>query len=291
MTSQFATPSSAPVLALLAGSVLWGVAWWPLKSFGAEGIGGNLMVISSYGIVALLGLPVLWLQRRQWQRQAGLFVLLAVLGGWANTSFVNALMSGHVVRVMLLFYMAPVWGVLAGWLFLGERISSRRWLAVALALGGAFILLGGAAAFATPLSLVDLLALSAGLTFALNNVATRAAHAIPMASKTLIVFVGCAVVASGAALVQGRPFPALPAPTWGLILLFSLTWLVAATLATQYGVTHMEAGRASVLLIFELLAAVASAMVIGQEVLKPQEWIGGALIACAALIEARSSRP
>ena len=291
MTSQFAAPSSAPVLALLAGSVLWGVAWWPLKSFGAEGIGGNLMVISSYGIVALLGLPVLWLQRRQWQRQAGLFVLLAVLGGWANTSFVNALMSGHVVRVMLLFYMAPVWGVLAGWLFLGERISSRRWLAVALALGGAFILLGGAAAFATPLSLVDLLALSAGLTFALNNVATRAAHAIPMASKTLIVFVGCAVVASGAALLQGRPFPALPAPTWGLILLFSLTWLVAATLATQYGVTHMEAGRASVLLIFELLAAVASAMVIGQEVLKPQEWIGGALIACAALIEARSSRP
>lgn len=291
MTSQLAAPSSAPVLALLAGSVLWGVAWWPLKAFGAEGIGGNLMVISSYGIVALLGLPVLWLQRRQWQRQAGLFVLLAVLGGWANTSFVNALMSGHVVRVMLLFYMAPVWGVLAGWLFLGERISSRRWLAVALALGGAFILLGGAAAFATPLSLVDLLALSAGLTFALNNVATRAAHAIPMASKTLIVFVGCAVVASGAALVQGRPFPALPAPTWGLILLFSLTWLVAATLATQYGVTHMEAGRASVLLIFELLAAVASAMVIGQEVLKPQEWIGGALIACAALIEARSSRP
>ena len=291
MTSQIAAPSSAPVLALLAGSVLWGVAWWPLKSFGAEGIGGNLMVISSYGIVALLGLPVLWLQRRQWQRQAGLFVLLAVLGGWANTSFVNALMSGHVVRVMLLFYMAPVWGVLAGWLFLGERISSRRWLAVALALGGAFILLGGAAAFATPLSLVDLLALSAGLTFALNNVATRAAHAIPMASKTLIVFVGCAVVASGAALLQGRPFPALPAPTWGLILLFSLTWLVAATLATQYGVTHMEAGRASVLLIFELLAAVASAMVIGQEVLKPQEWIGGALIACAALIEARSSRP
>lgn len=291
MTSQLAAPSSAPVLALLAGSVLWGVAWWPLKAFGAEGIGGNLMVISSYGIVALLGLPVLWLQRRQWQRQAGLFVLLAVLGGWANTSFVNALMSGHVVRVMLLFYMAPVWGVLAGRLFLGERISSRRWLAVALALGGAFILLGGAAAFAAPLSLVDLLALSAGLTFALNNVATRAAHAIPVASKTLIVFVGCAVVAGGAALLQGRPFPALSAPTWGLILLFSLTWLAAATLATQYGVTHMEAGRASVLLIFELLAAVASAMVIGQEMLKPQEWIGGALIASAALIEARSSRP
>lgn len=289
MTRQPLSPPAFPALVLLAGSLLWGISWWPLKHFGAEGISGNLMVVASYGMVALFSLPVLWSQRRQWQRQAGLVALMALFGGWANTSFVNALMHGNVIRVMLLFYMAPVWGVLAGKFFLKEHISPRRGLAVALALAGAFILLGGTAAFTAPLALVDLLALSAGLTFALNNVATRAAHDVPMASKTFIVFFGCAVVAGGAALMQGQPFPALDGGTWGLILLFALTWLVLATLATQYGVTHMEAGRASVLLIFELVAAVASAVIIGHEAVVPREWVGGALIASAALLEARSA--
>jgi drug/metabolite transporter (DMT)-like permease len=288
MTTQHTPSAAAPVLALLTGALLWGLAWWPLKHFGSAGISGNLMVSVSYGLVAILGLPVLWRQRRQWQKQAGLFLLIAVLGGWANTALVNALMSGNVVRVMLLFYMAPVWGVLAGRLFLGEYISLHRGAALALALVGAFVLLGGQAAFITPLSPIDMMALSAGLAFALTNVTTRAAHAIPLASKTLIIFLGCTVTAATAALTIGQTLPALPASVWGLIGLFSLTWLALATLATQYGVTHMQAGRASVLLILELVAAVISAMLIGGETLRPQEWIGGALIACAALLEART---
>jgi len=286
MTTQHTPSAAAAVLALLTGAVLWGLAWWPLKYFGSVGISGNLMVSVSYGLVAIIGLPVLWRQRQQWQKQASLFLLIAVLGGWANTSLVNALMSGNVVRVMLLFYMAPVWGVLAGRLFLGERISPHRGGAVVLALIGAFVLLGGQSAFVKPLTPIDLMALSAGLAFALTNVTTRAAHAIPLASKTLIIFLGCTVMATAAALTIGQTLPAVPASIWGLIGLFSLTWLVLATLATQYGVTHMQAGRASVLLIVELVAAVISAMLIGGETLRPQEWIGGTLVACAALLEA-----
>jgi drug/metabolite transporter (DMT)-like permease len=57
----------------------------------------------------------------------------------------------------------------------------------------------------------------------------------------------------------------------------------------MYGVTHLEAGRSSVLLVFELVAAVLSAMLIGGERLSGIEWIGAALIVSAALIEARVS--
>lgn len=289
MAALTARDSSAPVLALLAGSVLWGVSWWPLKQFSAAGISGNAMVVVSYGLVALIGLPVLWAQRALWKPHAGLMLLIAVLGGWANTAFVNALVLGDVVRVMLLFYLAPVWGILAGWLFLHERITRRRALAVGLALCGAFILLGGTSAFATPPTSIDLLALSAGMAFALNNVSTRAARGIPLASKTFTVFVGCAAVAGVAAVVRGNGIPALHAQTWGLVALFSLAWLGVATLATQFGVSHLEAGRAAVLLILELVAAVASAVVIGGEPLGTRELVGGGLIACAALIEARGS--
>ena len=155
-------------------------------------------------------------------------------------------------------------------------------------MAGAFVLLGGVAAFTTPLDLVDVLALSAGLAFALNNVTTRAAQCIPIASKVFVVFLGCAILASIVALLQGSHFPSLAGGTWGLILVFAFTWLVLATLAIQYSVTHMEAGKASILLIFELIAAVVSAVLIGGEAISFHEWLGGSLITSAALIEARS---
>jgi drug/metabolite transporter (DMT)-like permease len=49
----------------------------------------------------------------------------------------------------------------------------------------------------------------------------------------------------------------------------------------------MEAGRSSVLIIMELVAAVASAAVINGARLRPIEWLGGVLIVGAAVIEAR----
>lgn len=288
MPNQSIRSQPMTVSILLFGAVLWGISWWPLKHFGAHGLSGALMVVASYGVVGIFALPTLWLQRQRWRSQTGLLVLIALLGGWSNIAFVTALMSGNVVRVMLLFYLAPVWGVLGGRIFLREHITPKRWFAVGLSMAGAFVLLGGVSAFSTPLDLVDVLALSAGLTFALNNVTTRAAQRIPMTSKVFVVFLGCAILASIVALLQGARFPSLTGETWGLILVFAFTWLLLATLAIQYGVTHMEAGKASILLIFELIAALVSAVLIGGEAISQHEWLGGALIASAALIEARS---
>jgi drug/metabolite transporter (DMT)-like permease len=48
----------------------------------------------------------------------------------------------------------------------------------------------------------------------------------------------------------------------------------------------MESGRAGVVMLAELLVAVLTATWWGGEALSAQEWVGGALMACAALIEA-----
>ncbi len=62
-------------------------------------------------------------KRAAWRQQAGLLALVCLLGGTANVCFVNALVYGEVVRTMLLFYLAPMWSVLGGRVFLGERIT------------------------------------------------------------------------------------------------------------------------------------------------------------------------
>jgi drug/metabolite transporter (DMT)-like permease len=287
--ASHAPPPWWPITVLLFSATLWGLSWWPLKGFAAAGYSGPALVLLTYGVVGIAGLPWLLRERAQWRSQAGLLLLLTAIGGWANAAFVSALVLGDVVRVMLLFYLSPVWSVLGGRLFLGEAVSRRRGAAVVLALAGAFLVVGGLAALDAPPSVADLLALSASIAFAGNNIISRAAQSVPMLSKTVAVFAGCGVSALLMLAVLGPGQAAWPQTTPMLALAlaaYAFGWMVLATATWQYGVTHMEAGRSGVILLAELLIAVVSATLIGGEQLAPHEWVGGALIMVAALLEA-----
>lgn len=287
-------PVWLPVAVLLFSASLWGLSWWPLKGFAAAGLQGPLLIALTYGTLGVAGLPWLLRERPRWRRQAGLLAAIALVGGGANAAFVDALVLGNVVRVMLLFYLAPVWSVLGGWLFLGESISRRRSGAVAIALAGALLVVGGPGVLATPPSAVDLLALAAGMGFAGNNILARAAQAVPTPSKTVATFLGGGLIALLMLATGGAPATAWPAPSATLVLAllaYGGGWLVLSTASWQWGVTRLEAGRSGVIAIAELLVALLSATLIGDERLAPREWLGGALIAIAALLEATDTTP
>ena len=275
-----------PLLVLLFSSSLWGLSWWPIKQFVGVGLAGPVLSLLVYGPVGLALSVLLWRERAAWRPQAGLLVALALVGGWANTSFVTALMLGDVVRVMFLFYLSPVWSVLGGWLFLGEQVGARRKAAVAVAVAGLWLVLGGTKALVTALSVADLLALSAGLAFAGNNVIARAGQSIPIRSKTAAVFLGCGVLSGVWALGQGAAIPAVSLLVLLAVLAYGFGWMLLATATWQFGVTHMESGRAGVVMLAELLVAVLTATWWDGGQLSAVEWVGGALIACSALIEA-----
>lgn len=54
--------------------------------------------------------------------------------------YVAAVQSGHVLAASLGYYINPLANVLAGTLFLGERLAPRQWIAVALAATGVSLL-------------------------------------------------------------------------------------------------------------------------------------------------------
>jgi drug/metabolite transporter (DMT)-like permease len=277
----------AAVSALLGGAVLWGLFWWPLKELNAAGIHGSFVQAVAYGLPALVLLP--WAMRNPPRRaQIGLLLLIALLGGWANASFASSLTYGSVVRVLLLFYLAPVWTILAARLFLGEPFTRLRLTALALALAGLAFTLGGPEIFDAPLSAIDLLALSSGLAFALNNVAIRAGHGLPVAGRAVAVFAGCAAISLGFMGWNDQSMPTLDAPYLLALAALALLWVLPGTLATFYGVARLDAGKAAILLLAELVVGVVSAVLIGGEVLSLQEAVGGALILTAAVIEART---
>ena len=283
-----------PVWVLLFSASMWGLSSLPLKAFAEYGLSGPLLACVAFGFAGVLGLPLLLREYRQWRHSLAMLELLALVGGWGNTAYVTALVQGDVVRVMLLFYLLPAWSVLGGRVFLGERISLRRGSAVALALTGAFLVVGGFAAFDAPLTLADLMAVTAGLAFAGNNIIARHAQGIPTASKTVVVFLGCAVLALPLTLmVSGRDAAGLlldltPA-VLGWLVAYSIGWLALVTATWQWSVSRMEAGRAGVISIAELVVALLAATLVGGETMTVLECVGAVVIALAAILEATDS--
>jgi drug/metabolite transporter (DMT)-like permease len=275
-----------PVIVLVGASLMWGTMWWPLKQINALGIEGIPLTFGAFGAVTLLLLPMLLSQRRRWAGEGRYLLLIALLGGYANIAFTCAMVYGEVVRVMVLFYLLPVWGVLGGWLFLGERIDWIRGLGVALALGGAFLILGGFKSFAGRISWPDLLAVTCGMAFAGNNLVFRARQALPVSSKVAAMLIGCFAIAAPLTLAGIQPWPQVEPLSWVWVAVYGLGWMMIATIGTQWAVTHMEAGRASILIILELVTAVVTATIIGGERMSTIEWLGGGLIVAAALLEA-----
>lgn len=275
---------------LVGGAIMWGLGWLPLQFFAARGLAGMPLVLLTYSLLSLLALPVLWQQRRQWASQYRQVLTMGLCGGWATAALVTALAEGNVVRVMLLFYLAPVWAMVGGWLLLGERLSGTRLFALGLAMLGIGLTLGVTSEALDAPGANDWLALSAGLAFSLNNLATRAADRVPLASKALVSFVGSALLGGLFCLLLRQPLPPLDLTLSWQIALLALGWLVSMA-AVQYGLTHLEAGRAAVLVVFELIAAVLSSAWFGSHAIGPNEWLGAALVTTAALIAGWPERP
>ena len=282
--------SQLPVISLLVGTVFWGLLWWPLKFFAQVGLTSNLIGITAYTMVGVVAIPIVWRQRKSWGDEWRLLGLIGFFFALANISFNTALMHGEVVRVMLLFYLLPAWGALGGVLILGEKLSKQRCFAIAISLLGVFVIMG-VDNLSWEFSLADMMALAAGMFLSAAGVVNKMALKIPMASRSFIPFIFCPVLAAVGNYFAPTPMPEMSLITWGLLAGFAFIWILGATIFTTLGVSNIEASRASILQVTELFVAIISAMVVGGEVLEIKEYVGGALIILATLIEAFDLKP
>ena len=284
-------PFSSPVFILLISSVGWGLTWLPLKYLASQGMEGIYLILIAFASAAVILIPFTIRQWSCWQSHLHILLLIAFLGGFANIAFQTAIFHGDVIRVMILFYLLPAWSVIGGYLFLGEKIDQARTLTVSASLLGAFLILGGPDIFETAPGWIDLLAIASGFSFAMNNIAFRYAEQQPLTSKVNAVFVGCAMMAFAYIIISGTTTPEISSGNLTWSFLYGVVWLMLITYGTQWGVEQLEAGRASVIIIMELVVAVISAAVLLNEHLSTIELTGGALVIFAAIIETFRSQP
>lgn len=278
-----------PVVALLLGATLWGVLWFPLRWFEEHGLTGLWASLIMNAAALGVSLPLLIRQRREIARAPLLLLLLMLSAGFCNTAFILAVIDGTVVRVLLLFYLAPVWASLLGWWLLHERLSVTAWITLLVAMSGAVIMLWDAELGRPwPQQTADWLALASGVTFAAANVLVRKMVAVPVTVKTITAWVGGVVLAIVWIGYASTPAPVVEPVMFVLAAALGVFGITLMTLAVQYGVSHMPVHRSAVILLFEVVVGAVSAAWLAHEMLTAQEWAGGLLIVAAAWLSARS---
>ena len=285
-------PASAPTWALLFGAATWGIVWYPYRLLAAAGVDGTWSTLFTYSIALFVGVLAFPRVAASLVRAPKLAILMGLAIGWSNLAYVLGVLEGEVMRVLLLFYLAPLWTVPLARLILDERLDVRGAIVMAIAFAGAMIMLWHPAiGFPWPANRAEWLGVGAGFCFALGNVLVRRLQQMGDAAKSIVIWAGVAAVAlaylpfsesSGAmALEHARTAP--------LLVLGIGVALFGMSLSLQYGLSRLPANRAIVILLFELVVAAVAAYRLAGEVMRPQDWIGGALIVAATVFPSRDS--
>jgi len=283
-----------PILALMLNATIWGLSWWPFRQFEGAGMHPLWTTVILY---TLSWVVVIASQRgavSEWLRSPGLW-LVTLAAGMTNTAFNWGVSTGDVVRVVLLFYLMPLWAVLLARVVLGEPLTAMAGLRIALALGGAATVLApSGGGWPLPSSLPDVLGLVGGMTFALNNVLLRREAARSPGARALGMFSGGVMVAglSATAMAVGglAPWPSLPGAVWLLPLAGMALLFFVSNLSLQYGAARLPANVTAVVMLTEVPVAAISALLLGGGTLDGRTAAGGAAILAAAMLAALERR-
>jgi drug/metabolite transporter (DMT)-like permease len=278
------------VLGLLLGAVCWGIIWYPYRLMAESGVSGAASTFYTYCIATTFASIYCAKYWRSLFTLSPSIVVLGAVAGWTNLAYVLAVIDGEVMRVMLLFYLSPLWTLILAHFWLREKTQLTGYIAIAVSLLGAFIMLYEPSVSNLPLprNTSEWLALSAGMGFSLTNVITRQSTHLSVQAKSFAVWVGVLLISLAYILLTKSNLP-LPqsfnGTQWGIMLIATML-LVLATIVVQYGVTKMAATQASVIFVFELVVAAIASYFLANEMMSTNEGIGGSLIVTASIFAA-----
>jgi len=290
-----------------ASAVLWGLYWMPVRALNDFGITGiwTAWLLAIAGLIA--SLPFLLIGstgKIGWQH------VLGALGiGSAFALYGIALSYTDIIRVVLLFYLAPAWSTIIECVFFNRKFTARSAIGLLLSFIGIVVIFRGELPLDGLGALGDWLALLAGMGWATGSALMFSSRKISVPAMTTASFLGALIVATAFLLFSGD----LSLGNFGsdtkdlsagfmnstvanvisihwkkLLLAFVLLgffYLVPVSAITLWGATQIPPALMSFLLTLEVIAAVASSAILLGEPFGLIELLGTALIISGALVE------
>ncbi len=275
-----------PETAIAVAGAVWGLYWIPVRHMQAEGVGAVWFTLGLFVVALVLFLPVVVRYPAARTVLTPRMLVTGLLTGGAFVLYTVSIVLTEVVAAILLFYMSPVWATVLGWVLLGERFTVSRLAALALGLGGLWVVLGSESGMPLPRNAGDWCAFAAGVMWALGTLRVHQDAATSSAAHAVALFVGGTVVIVVVALLPdvAGPAPAVTAPAAAIILGMAVV-SVTSSWGILWGARLLSPGRAGLLLMMEVITGLASAAVLVDEPFGTAQVVGSVLIAGAVLVE------
>ena len=277
---------TGPETAIAVSGALWGLYWIPVRHLEARGVGVVWTTLGLFVVGLALLAPILIRHPPARAVFTPRMLATGLLTGGAFVLYSVSLVLTEVVTAILLFYLSPVWATVLGRVLLAERLTGSRLTALALGLGGLWVVLGGESGVPLPRNPGDWCALIAGVMWAFGTLRVHQDSTISPIAHTASLFVGGAVVIAIISLLPAMagPVPVVTAQAAAIILILAVLSLVSAW-GILWGARLISPGRAGLLLMMEVITGLASAAVLAGEPFGMTQAIGSMLIVAAALVE------
>lgn len=283
-----------PIAGVLSGALVWGLIWYPYRILQEAGVSGAFAVLLSNGLAMLFG--IYWLPRvwRELPQAKGWAILLIVSAGWADFAYVLAMLHGDVMRVLLLFYLAPLWTILFSYFLLGERLNRCGYLIMLLSFSGAMVMLWRPTqGIPLPQNLSEWLSVSAGMGLALSNVVSLRTAQLSVEAKAYSILIGAVLLTVPLLYWQGgvtKQWQVIEFSHIAILLLLGLS-LLAISFTVQFGVSTLPASQTILLFLFELVAAAIASYFLANEMWVWRDVMGALLIVSATLMSGKLHAP
>lgn len=282
--------------AVVAGSAIWGLFWWPLRYLNDAGLSGLFAVSLVLAAAVAPALLILHVQRDSRELLRRDTWLTGLILGTATILYFTGVLYSDVIRVIFLFYLLPVWTTIAARLIYGEPIQRAKLLVIATALCGLWLLLGGGTALPIPKNAGDWCGIGAGLCWGVSLSLLRGREETKPFAATATTLVAALLLSSVLACIIYLSSTNVPVSTlqstvlhWPSTLalagIFGALILFPAMLGQVWGARRIPAPTAALLTMSEIVVAtISAALLIGTD-LQPLSWLGGGIIVMAVCID------
>jgi drug/metabolite transporter (DMT)-like permease len=190
-----------------------------------------------------------------------------------------------VANSTLLTNLAPVFLTLVLHFGFGEKHAPRFWLGLALALGGAAVLMAGSLRISADTALGDACAIVTAMFYAAYQLlVSRGRQHFSALDVMLRSSAASAMVLLLITLATGEAFWPRSVHSWTILLLLAVISHVGGQGLIAWALAHLPASFSSVTLLVQPIAATVFAWLILGEGFGPQQVLGGAIVMAGILI-------
>ena len=174
-----------PNLTVVIACLFWGTYWIPLRLIDSNNESSVWPIALSFLIISIILcknfkeiINSLFLKKNYY------FLLGCFFAALGIALYSESLLRGEIAKVVVLFYLCPIWGTIFSKILLKKNFTLNRYLSIILGIFGLEIIIGFEKGIFLPSSIVEWIAILAGISWALGTTFFHLAKPTSSSEKT-----------------------------------------------------------------------------------------------------------